>query len=100
VILLPASTFLKLDAIETARMVGLPVEGSQSAKYSINPKGAPPTEAGLFSRVDDESGFGKTVESVPSFSSRSIRRAIAADSRTVGILKPSVASTGGLEKTC
>lgn len=70
----------------TARMVGLPVSGSQSAKYSIRPSGRPATELGRFSRVDAESDFGKTVDRVPSFSSLSILRAIAADSRTVGIL--------------
>jgi len=82
VMLLPAATFLKLEAMVTARIVGLPLAGSQSPKYSISPNGRPATSLGRFSSgsAGDDVLFGKVVERVPSDSRRSIRRAIIADS--------------------
>lgn len=103
--LLPAATFLKLEAMVTARMVGFPLWGSQSPKYSIKPKGKPATSDGRFSKAEisseeDEEAFGNVVESVPRDSRRRMRRAMMADSWGVGILKPCSEGLGGLEKTC
>jgi hypothetical protein len=50
--LLPAAAFLILEDIDKDKIVGLPVDGSQSAKYSIKPNEAPATEDGyLFEDV-------------------------------------------------
>ena len=85
----------------TARMVGLPVAGSQSAKYSGSPRGRPATSAGRDSRMDaSELVLGKVVLRVQRDSRRSMRRAIMADSWGVGILKPCCGGLGGLEKMC
>jgi hypothetical protein len=73
----PAAMFLKVEAIVMARMVGLPVAGSQSLKYSGRPKGRPATSAG---RVWGSVILGKVVLRVQRDSRRSMRRAIMADS--------------------
>lgn len=98
VMLLPAMTFLYVEVMSTANIVGLPVEGSQSAKYSIMPKGRPATSDGLFSIVCAVL-FGNEVDSTPMFSYRSILLAITVDSRTVGKWKPlSTLSAVGFSK--
>lgn len=86
--LLPARAFLNDVPISTWRSVGLPLLGSQSEKYSIVPKGIPPTSLGLRSFAE---GFdGKVVDSVPMSSRWSIRRAMTAESCTEGMWKSEV----------
>lgn len=62
--------------------------------------GTPPSPDGLCSRVSEECGEGKTVESVPRGVRWRIRRAMTADSCEVGILKAWSAAEGLLKMYC
>lgn len=63
----------------------------------MRPIGIPPSPDGLCSRVSEECGKGKTVESVPKGVRLRIRRAMTADSYDVGILNASLAEEGFLK---